>query len=269
MSWLEKGFEGVKKEAQRIASSRGPSRFWLKKDTTKLTVFVDDEPACIHEYNPKINGNWNNHFTSPKSDPDYPDLDAAMAVINKNLQGKYNPYYVGYLTVVDCSSYETKKGKKIQYELKLFCPKFNSLKLLQNRKEAFEGLAGKAIKITRTDNEKSANIGDVFDFDREVDMAKLWDVVMYQGKLLKEHFAEALEDEEKRAWLTRTFNFKKGEGGALLPEVPTFNYMELLKPMTPAQLRDFFGGAFVEESSFGGGSKSSSGGASVDEDVPF
>ncbi len=156
--------------------------------------------------------------------------------------------------------------------MKLLPAKIKSLKLLQSRKEDFGGLAGKAINVRRTDDKNSPSIGDVFDLEKEVDMEKLWDHVMYQGKLLKERFGKALEDDDARAHLTRTFNFRRGEGGALVPGVPTFNYMQLLKPKSPAEIRAFLAGANVEDpnndnkSSFG---SSGAGDGAADENIPF
>lgn len=271
--WLDTGFGGIKEEENRLASARGPRRFFLKKGERKQLVFVDGgsgtgAPACIHEFNPKLNGSWTNWFTSPKSDPNYPDLDTAMTIINKHLGGKYRDYYVGYFTVVDCSEWKDRTGNKHRFEMKLLPAKIKSLKLLQSRMEDFGGLAGKAINVRRTDDVKSPSIGDVFDFDRDVEMEKLWDHVMYQGKLLKEHFAEAVENDDKRAWLTRTFRFKRGEGGMLIPAVPQFNYMELLKPKTPAELREFLSGSTVETPD-GSNDKAGAGDGAADEDVPF
>lgn len=273
-SWLNTGFEGVKEEEQRQASSRGPRRFFLKKNERKQVVFVDGgpgtgAPACIHEYNPKLNGSWTNWFTSPKTDPNYSGLEAAQDIINKVLGNKYRDYYVGYFTIVDCSEWKDKQGNKNRFELKLLPAKIKSLKLIQSRMEDFGGLAGKSINIRRTDDKHSPSIGDVFDYDKDVDMAKLWDHVMYQGKLLKDRFAEALEDDEKRAQLTRTFNFKRGKDGALLPGVPTFNYMEILRPKTPAQLRELLAGVTVDAPDGDSSDPAGAGDGAADEEVPF
>ena len=247
----------------------------MKKNDRKQLIFVDENPACVHEYNPKLNGSWTNWFTSPKSDPNYSDMESAMTTINKHLGGKYRDYYVGYFTVVDCTEWKSKDGKKNRYELKFFPAKMGSLKLLQSRIEDFGGIAGKAINVRRTDEEKSPAVGNVFDMEKEIDMDKLWDHVMYQGKLIKDLFAEALEDDAKRATLTSTFNFKRGDGGILIPGVPTFNYMNLLKPKTPAELRTFLAGSLVESPDFGPGSgsgtsdRSGAGDGAADENIPF
>jgi len=273
-SWLNTGFGGIAEEETRIASSRGPRRFYLKKGERKQIIFVDQHPACVHEYNPKLNGTWTNWFTAPKSDPNYADMETAMATINQHLGGKYKDYYVGYFTIIDCSEWKDRSGNKHRFELKFLPAKIKSLKLLQSRLEDFGGLAGKAINVRRTDDKNSPAIGDVFDFAKDVDMDKLWEHAMYQGKLLKERFGEALEDDDKRAHLTRTFNFKRGDNGVLVPGVPSFNYMGLLKPKTPAELRAFLAGAQVDspdndDTPAGSFGNAGAGDGAADENIPF
>lgn len=270
MSWLKKGYETVQKEEARLAQSRGPDRFWLPKTKTKKVVFVDDEPACIHEINPVgMDGKYNNWFTSPKSDPSYPDMEEAMRLIGRTVPNS-NPYYVGYYTVIDCDPYQDKKGVTHQYELKLFPAKIGTLKTLRSRSAKFGGLAGKLIDIERTDGDKSPSCGDVFDLDREVDLDQLWEVVTYQRKKLKDQFAEALEDEAKRSILTNVFNFPKTKDGGLVAKVPTFNYEALLAPKSFSELKLFLSETFPGGGSVGTSSNAPrSGSVGADEDVPF
>jgi hypothetical protein len=130
-------------------------------------------------------------------------------------------------------------------------------------------MAGKVVKIRRTSSE-DASCGNDFEKDREADMEKLWKLVTYQGKKLHEWFARALEDEEARASLLKIFKFRKGDGGILVPEIPTFNYFEVLKPKSPKELRAMLAGAKIDDPDGGGESSSDSGeGGEADESVPF
>ena len=52
-----------KKEAAKQEKKYGPRRLYLKGGTSRDVVFVDDNPACIYEHNPKMNGNWRNWMT--------------------------------------------------------------------------------------------------------------------------------------------------------------------------------------------------------------
>lgn len=267
MSWLKKGYEKVQKEEARLAKSRGPDRFWLPKNTSKKVVFVDDEPAQIYEINPKgMDGKYNNWFTSPKSNPEYPDMEEAMRLIGRYVPNS-SPYYVGYYTVIDCDPYTDKKGNTHQYEMKLFPAKIGTLKTLRSRSAKFGGLAGKLIDIERTDEDKSPSCGNVFDLDREVDLDQLWEVVTYQRKKLKDQFTEALEDEGKRSILTNVFNFPKTKDGGLVAKIPLFNYEALLAPKSLSELRMFLSESFPAGGAPGVSSPGPSTGA--DEDVPF
>jgi len=265
-SWYSKGYDGVKDEEERLASSRGPQRFWMPGGEKKEGVFIDgalddaDSPFCIYEYNPKINGSWKNWFTDPSEM--YPDDTTVQDI----LKGKYNRYYVGYHTFMDSSKWKTKQGKVFQFELKLFPAKIKSLKLLQSKAEDWDGLQGKVVKIRRTSSE-DASCGNDFEKLREADLEKLWKIVTYQGRNISEWFEAAKDNEEERAKLVRVFNFRKGDGGMLIPEVPTFNYFEILKPKTPKELRRFLAGVTIDDDD----DNSSSGGSAgeADEKVPF
>ena len=262
-SWYQQGYEGVKREEDRLASQRGPQRFWMPAGEKKLVVWVDDDPFCIYEYNPKMNGSWKNWFTDPSEV--YPDDTTVQEI----LQGKFNRYYVGYTTIVDCSKWKDRRGNEYQYELKLFPTKIKSLKLFQSKSEDWGGAKGKVVKVRRTSSE-DASCGNDFEKDREADLEKLWKLITYQGKKIHEWFARALEDEDARASLLKVFNFRKGDGGVLVPEIPTFNYFEVLKPKTPKELRAFLAGAKIDDPD--GDSSSSSGSGTdgeADENVPF
>jgi hypothetical protein len=87
---------------------------------------------------------------------------------------------------------------------------------------------------------KSPNTGDDFDFDRDVDTSKMFEKVSYKGKLLKDLFEEAEKDDEKMKELKKTFAVRHVDDDTakpLLREVPTFNYFELFKPLSPAEIK--------------------------------
>jgi hypothetical protein len=269
-SWFNKGYGGVKGEEQAIATKYGPQHFWMPADEAKTVVFLDNEPACIHEHNPKMNGSWKNWITCIRDV--YPDEPACC----ETLAGDYQRYYVGYFTVIDCTAWTDKKGNKYQFELKLYGAKLKTLKLLQTKtnEDWGGGLANKVIKVRRT-SAKDASVGNDFTMDREADMEKLWSLVTYKGKKLSEQFGKALEDEEERTNLLRNFAFEKGEGGVLVPKIPTFNYWEILKPKAPQEMRTFLKSGKVEDpdadsnAATGGAATATGGDGGADESIPF
>jgi hypothetical protein len=245
-SWFQKGYGGVKGEEDRIATKYGPQRFWMPAKETKTIVFLDDEPACIHEHNPKMGGSWKNWSTCIRDV--YPD---------------------GYYSVIDCTKWQDKKGNTYQFEVKLYGAKLKTLKLLQTKMQEDWGgsMTGKVIKIRRTSSD-DASVGNDFTLDRDADMEKLWALATYKGKKIADLYAKALEDEDERHRLSKTFAFKKGENGVWLPEVPTFNYWEVLKPKTPSEMRTFLKAGGVEDPN-DSASPSGGGEGKADENVPF
>jgi len=264
-SWYTSGFGGIKTEEDRMAQQYGPPRFWMKAGTNTQIVFVDDDPVCIHEHSPKINGSWKNWFTCLKdSNPD----DAACCEI----LGFDTRHYVGYFTIVDMTEWKDQKNNIHQFEIKLLPAKLKTLKLLQSKKEGRENrLAGRIYKVGRTDN-NAPGVGNDYEYDREADMEKLFKVANYKGKKLGELFRSEKEDEITR--LKKTFKLAT-DGGALVHKVVPFNYFEVLRPKSPKDLRDVLKGAKIEkdDDGFGGGNKSDGGsgggGQKADDDIPF
>jgi hypothetical protein len=231
MSWYNTGFDGIEKEQQRLDSMMGPGRLWIPVGAQKDIVFVDDEAFCIHEHNPKMNGNYRNQFTCL--------LGSADDVACCQVLGPNSRYYVGYLTAVDCSAWRDKKGNEHQYEMRLFPAKMGTLKKIRRKKEEKSSLVGAMYKASR-DNADAASVGDELEFQRVADLFKLFSVSNYRGKKLSDLWLEAEANVEAMARLQRTFNVKPVEGK--LPRiVPTFNYFEVLKPRAPQELRLMLG----------------------------
>ncbi len=263
-SWFQKGYGGIKPEEDRIATLYGPGRFWMPAETQSLLVFVDNDPACIREHNPKMNGSWKNRVTCIREV--FPDDPACC----EKLAGDYQSYYVGYYTVVDCNKWTDKRGNTYQYEMKLYPAKIKTLKLLEQKStEDWEGgLAGKALKVRRTGS-KEASVGNDFTLAREADLDKLWKLATYKGNKIHELFEKATQSEEERAKLTRIFDFAKGDKGELLPQLPSFNYMSILEPKRPSEMRAFLNAGRVEDPDADSGSSNATGTGEADTSVPF
>lgn len=169
-------------------------------------------------------------------------------------------YYVGYFTVVDCSEWTDSKGVKHQYEVKLLPAKMKTLKKFKRKKEDKGSLVGAMFTAFREDS-RSPSVGDEFEFKREVDLNKLFEVAVYSNKKLKEVFSLA-EKEGRVDELAQTFQVIREAGGGITKTLVPFNYFELLKPMPPADVKRFLLG--VEDPD------ASAGDSKADEDdVPF
>jgi hypothetical protein len=278
-SWLNTGYDGIKQEDQRLAALYGPNRFWMPAGVPpKEVVFVDAKPATLYEHNPNLNGDWKNWLTCQLNCFD--EVVCCEILASRD----YGRYFVGYYTVVDCSEWIDKKGTKYQYELKFFPAKQKTLKkfeikhkdrLAEQEKEGqpLTGVAGCLYKASRADA-KSPTCGDEFEFKRMVNMEKLFDLANYKGKKLSDLFAKANESTEAMEALKRTFAVELDENGKVKMKLVPFNYEQLLKPHTPAEMRTLLGSAKIaprepDGSDGGGSSGGSTGGGKADEDIPF
>lgn len=258
-SWLTQGFGGVKGEQERVESMYGPKRFFLKEGQKAKVVFLDDEPACIHEHNPKINGKWDQYFTCIKeSNPDNP--------VCCEILGHDTRRYVGYFTIVDCTQFKDKNGNIHQFEVKLLPCRLQSLKLFQSKKDDKDGrLKGRIYNVNRSDK-KQQNIGNDWDYDKDVESwDKLFAVANYKGKKLSELFSS--EDSDVIARVKKTFNVSSTEGKITQKLVP-FNYLDILRPRKPSDLKAILKGAKIETNSNASSSEKSEGQPSEDS-VPF
>jgi len=256
-SWATEGFEGNKREEDRIAQMYGPNRFWMPVGTTKELIFLDDEPLCFHEHNPKINGDFKNWLTCLQAVSD--DGAACCEIL-----GAKSRYWAGYFTVVDCSKYVDKKGNTHQYEIKLLPAKLKSLKKFALKKKDRGSLVGCLYKATRADD-KSPNIGDEHEFQKEADLVKLYEVANYRGKKMSELYSKAVENEDAMRNLKRTFKLQLGSDGKPLPKLVPFNYYALFEPKSAKDVRMMLAGVKPDEA--GGEADEPKTGAS--EDIPF
>jgi hypothetical protein len=255
-SWYETGYTGTKREEDRIASQHGPRRLYMKANESHQIVFVDDEPVCVHEHNPKINGSYLNWFTCLRGM--WPD----DAVCCQEL-GEKTRYYVGFYTIIDCTKVEW-KGNTYQYEVKLLPAKLKGLKMLQLRKQDAGAMAGRMYRVTRL-TDKSSNSGDDFSFLKEVDMAKLFAVANFKGKKLSELFAKAKDSPENLERLRQTFQIITN-GSEVEQRLVPFNYMNLLKPRAPKDIAALLRGWKMEERT---DTATDTTEGAAEEDVPF
>jgi hypothetical protein len=257
MSWYNQGYSGLAKEQERLEDLQGPQRLYIPAEGQKEIVFVDDEPFCIYEHNPKIGSSFRNWMTCLQGAKD--------DVVCCKVLGPNSRYYCGYLTVVDCTRWQDKKGNWHQYELRLLQAKMRTLKKFE-RKRADKGtLVGSLFKVTREDD-KSPTCGDDFDFQKQGDLDKLFEVCSYRGEKLTALWDEAEEKPEVMARIKKTFQIEASSDGKLPRTVPQFNYLHVLKPKSPSELKLLLSSADVSGSNGSSGRQQQ---AVVSEDVPF
>jgi hypothetical protein len=254
-SWYDTGYEGIDREKERIARLSGPNRFWMKEQTKREVCFIDDEPFCVYEHNPKLNGKWTNWFTCLKEKHDIVPCCEKL--------GERSRYYVGYYTIVDLTEHTDAKGNKYQYEIKLLPTKLKTLQLMKRKKGDRGSLIGCIFNVHR-DTADDPNCGNEYEFQREAKMEGLLGVANYKGKKLVELYKEASEKPDVLARLKDTFQLVQGADGLIVPKIYSFNYMKLLEPKDPKEIRNILGSGPIES---GADDDVKDGGK--DDDVPF
>ncbi len=241
-SWYSTGYEGIEKERDRLSRLSGPNRFWMKAGTSREIVLIDDEPFCIYEHNPKANGTFQNWFTCLRDSADDPVCCSKL--------GAKSRYYVGYYTIVDLTESKDAKGNSYQYELKLLPAKLGTLTIIKRKKADRGSLIGSLFKVHR-DKEDDPNCGSEFEFQREADLEKLFQVANYKGKKLPELFGKLHEHADNLRRMQEVFQLQLAEG-KVVSRVPPFNYPELLAPKTSRDLRDLLGSVTHDDKAAGG-----------------
>lgn len=262
-SWFEEGYSGVDRETEKRDLGGQPKRWWMRPGDTKQIVFLDDNPVCFEEHQWKV------------ADSKFPNFATCLNKISQEpcpacapKSGVQKADYTGHLTAVDIDGYKT-KDKEVKFELVEFGPKLRAMQKLKNKKNTKGSLIGQLYTVTRTD-ENSASTGDDFEHIRAANLEALYPVVTYRGKNLSEMIEKANKGDEKmRKFLAH--HFQLPESGAILEQIPVFNYNSLHAPMDPADFRKAITGAVsYTGSKFGAGGGGATGsGAASSEDVPF
>jgi hypothetical protein len=260
-NWYESGFDGIGREDARISTLNGPGRLWIPPGERREFVFIDDAPAQIYEHNPKLNGSFRNWMTCLKG------IEEKGCPVCDQL-GEKTRYYCGYFSVIDCSKWKDKKGNDHQFELNLLQAKLKTMKKFKRKKEdAIEagraGLAGGLYRATREDD-MSPTCGDEFEFVRDPDMSKLFELALYRGKKLSEMFDKAEENETSMATLQKIFQVQfepDSDGKKLIRKLVPFNYLSVLAPKEYKELKLMVAGAERDNDSRGGDKS--------DGEVPF
>ena len=168
--WFKTGKDGVdqaKREdeeaKQRRASSGGPSRLWLKPDSSAKVVFLDTPKFFFHEHNLKLNNKWGNYFTCLK------DFDTCPICES----GEHSSYcLVG--TVIDTRQWEDKDGNSHKNEKRLFVAKGKARQRLLKQIERRDGdLRLAVLECSRGTGSTESSVGEDYEFLGKLPVAKV------------------------------------------------------------------------------------------------
>lgn len=174
LSFLKRGQEAqeIMQQEEHQAEQSYKSkmlRYWVPQDGDGDITFLDGSVVdgklnvtYYHEHNVNLNGRWNNFFICTQDDDICPICE-----------GGSKPAFVGALTVISHKEYLSKKDNKVHKdEIRLFVAKRDTIKQLTKLAIKRGGLAGCRFDVSRT-GDKSAAVGNVFDFTNKKTMAEI------------------------------------------------------------------------------------------------
>lgn len=194
-SWFSRGpsQEDLDKTRKEMGIRR-QNRFFLKPGQSKRIIFLDDVPFCFHEHSPLINGQFGHHFSCRQGvDLNDPICPLCVSGVKRS--------YVGYLTILDATGWENKKGERVMYSRQLFPMTLKSIELFNSKKQRRISLVGAVFDMTRTSKD-DVRVGNDWDYDGIVDPFK-----------------------DEKYWFT-----SKLQSGKLPPE--PFDYEEIMMPLS-------------------------------------
>jgi len=196
MGWFNTGFESSSHAYDYDDSNKGPRRFWMPPETQKRVIFLDDDPTTFWEHNFKHKGSWKNWEPCKKRNR----MDDNCALCERYPDRK--PSFIGLLSVISMTPWESKQGREFCYGRELFAAKLGGkdkpgvLKKLERMKKQHGGLTGCVFDIYRSGG-KTESVGDEFTL---VEKIAPKDIAAFGKKHLKEwvqRINENIDDPEK------------------------------------------------------------------------
>lgn len=205
VSWLKKGVASAslakqqEVEIEKRKAEKGKFwRFWLKDKEEARVTFVDGAlssegfllPPRYYEHNLNLNGNYNNFFVCPEKTT--PGEKCPLC------DDGDRPYLAALFTIID---HRVFKGKEKDYNdtPKLLLAKPGTFEILNKIAIKRGGLAGCTFDISRLGGDKSASVGDMFDFVEKTDL-----------DVLKAQYTTKVKD-EKTGIITEICKFKPAD----------------------------------------------------------
>lgn len=209
LSFLKRGAAAQKIAAQeeKKAELRQNQvyRYYLPKDGSGEITFLDGDLQdgildipYYHEHQVNMNNSWKNWFICTQDEEPCPVCE-----------GGGSAGYVGIMTVIDHSEWDSKDGKHHKDEQKLFVAKRDTIKDLQKKAVKRDGLRGCRFEVSRT-GDKSASVGSSFEFTNKLTEKEL--VAKYKDKAKPVDYEEYLKAQYMPASELRKLGFGSSEG---------------------------------------------------------
>lgn len=230
-SWFKTGYEAVN-HAYDDLPNRGPRRVWMPPETTNRFLFLDDQPFLFWEHQFQNNGTWQNwepcRVRNKMED---------VCVICDRYPDRY-PYFVGYHSVISLTPYTDNKGRTWCFGRQMYGAKLGGkdkpgvLKELQRLSGKHGGRTRGLIIDAYRSGAKTETVGDRLEIVERIDPDI---VVAWVKQKLLPHIEEVNKgkDDDKKLTLEKHLKWNP---------IEPFNFEEIIKPRTNAQLLNLFGG---------------------------
>lgn len=161
--WYKTGSDGLADDISNSQRRDIIKRFWVPKGESKTILFLDDAAFRFWEHGVKMDGSWRNFFVCLKK-----NLGEECPLCLAD----YQPYFVGFYTVIDKTGFTDRSGNKHCNEKLLLQAKTQILEKLKRHSDKRGGLTGCIFDVTRGSGTKSSSVGDDFDFMERLDLTK-------------------------------------------------------------------------------------------------
>lgn len=160
---LKKGFDAaqtmMEEQAAERAARAGAFNFFIKKGESARIVFLEDEPgALVYQFTHKIGDRFED-FICQGDASEYRDLEK-------------RPTLVGYFTIIQLGEFKGKNGV-VKNPKRTLAAKSQTLDILKRHFAKRGGLYGRVFEVSRSNNDKSPAVGDMWDFEETLDQAAL------------------------------------------------------------------------------------------------
>jgi len=266
VSWFKTGYEATE-HAYDDLPDQGPRRVWMPAEATNQFLFLDDEPFCFWEHQFQMNGNWLNWEPCKVRNK----MEATCSVCDR-FPDRYSSF-IGYHSVTALTPWTSDKGLTYCFGRQMYGAKLGGkdkpgvLKELQRLRDKAGGrMRGLIIECYRS-GKKSETVGDKLEVVDQIepDAIVAWVKQKLVGHL--ELYNEQRETKARDAGKLDNFEPITMEKFLGWNPIEPFDFEEIIKPRTNAQLLTGLGGG-----SGGGGSEKSSGEkeeGGLDEDIPY
>lgn len=257
MSWFKTGYESADTAYDDLPSS-GPRRVWMPPEVTNRYLFLENEPTCFWEHQFVVNGDWKNWEPCKKRNR----LDNVCSICDRFPDR--NPSFVGLHTVISLTPWTDDKGRVWCYGRQIYTAKLGGkdkpgiLKRLQRIKEKEGRMRGLVLECYRS-GAKTESVGDEIEVVERIDPEA---VVAWVKTQLVDHIKLVNKGREPGKEMTMERFLKSNP-------IEPFNFGEVIKPRSNADLLSMLGGPSSSSSSSGGHRDKQEDYDALDEDIPY